>query len=163
MLDSELSQWDTYGVADWNLEDGILSASVADSAGFVMTKDRFKDFELELDFWPDSTINSGIFIRCQNTELSFETCYEINIWDLHPNQKFRTGSIVNRAEPLDYVETIGKWNKYRIRVQNNRVEAWINEVKTADLKNSDLIEGYIGLQAMGTGEIKFRNVKLEAL
>ncbi|MDN3203755.1 3-keto-disaccharide hydrolase [Algoriphagus sediminis] len=163
MLDNELSIWETYGDADWNLEEGVLSASVSDTVGFVMTKESFKNFELELEFWPDSTINSGIFVRCLNRELSFVDCYEINIWDAHPNQDFRTGSIVNRANPLNYVETIGKWNTYRIKVKDNRVEAWVNSIKTADLENMDLKEGFIALQAMGTGEVKFRNVKIEVL
>jgi hypothetical protein len=40
---------------------------------------------------------------------------------------------------------------------------WINETLTADTSDNALIEGYIGLQAKGTGEIKFRNFSIKTL
>lgn len=160
---NEYEAWDTFGDADWTLENGELTGTVKDTVGFLMTKASYTDFILELEFKPDSTINSGIYIRCQNKEISFTDCYEINIWDLHPNQDNRTGSVVNRAKPLEIVETIDKWNSYKIKIEGNHVEAWINGIKTVDLQNDDLKEGYIALQAMGTGVVSFRNVKIETI
>ncbi len=163
MLKGNFGSWQILGGAEWRFDQNELIGTVKDSVGFVMTEDRYSDFILELEFKPDSSINSGIFIRCQNKEISFTDCYEINIWDLHTNQDFRTGAIVNRAIPLNYVETIGEWNTYKIQVQGDHLQAWINDVLTADLKDSSLAEGYIALQAMGTGEVRFRNVKIKEL
>ena len=42
-------------------------------------------------------------------------------------------------------------------------QVWVNGILTADIRDEVLIEGYIGLQAMGTGEIRFRNVKIKTL
>ena len=112
---------------------------------------------------PDSSINSGVFIRCKNQELSARDCYELNIWDLHPNQDFRTGAVVTRAVPSAFVETIGKWNTYKIKAQGDHLHVWVNGQQTADIQDSDRSEGYIGLQANGTGEIRFRKVKLKQL
>jgi hypothetical protein len=163
MLTGNFDGWQILGGAEWKFNEGELIGTVKDSVGFVMTEDRYSDFILELEFKPDSSINSGIFIRCKNKEISYTDCYEINIWDLHPNQDFRTGAIVNRAIPLTYVETIGEWNTYKIQIQGDHLQTWINDILTADLKDSSLQEGYIALQAMGTGEIRFRNVKFQSL
>lgn len=160
-LEGDFEGWAIFGAAEWSFDQDELIGTVKDSVGFVMTEDRYSDFILELEFKPDSSINSGIFIRCQNKEISFTDCYEVNIWDLHPNQDNRTGAIVNRAIPLDYVETVGEWNTYKIQIQGDHLQAWINDVLTADLKDSSLAEGYIALQAMGTGEVRFRNVKIK--
>jgi hypothetical protein len=163
MLKGNFDGWQILGGAEWRFDQNELIGTVKDSVGFIMTEDRYSDFILELEFKPDSSINSGIFIRCQNKEISFTDCYEINIWDLHPNQDFRTGAIVNRAIPLNYVETIGEWNTYKIQVQGDHLQTWINDVPTADLKDSGLAAGYIALQAMGTGEVRFRNVRFQSL
>ena len=47
----------------------------------VYTKQAYKDFVLEMEFKPESTINSGVFIRCKNYDINASDCYEINIWD----------------------------------------------------------------------------------
>ena len=135
---------------------------VADStAGFVMTKEVYKNFELTLYFKPDTTINSGIFIRCNSLNISAIDCYEINIWDLHPGQKSRTAAIVLRTEPLAFVETLNKWNTYKIIVDDDHIQTWVNEVLTTDFHNKELKEGHIALQASGSGKIQFKNISLE--
>lgn len=163
LFDENMSQWEEFGEAQWKMENGELSGSIEEGVGFFVTKEKFKDFELNVQFKPDSSINSGIYIRCQNKELSFEDCYEINIWDLHPNQDFRTGSVVNRAKPLAHVETIDEWNDYRIKIEGTKINAWVNGVMTVDLENQDLQEGYIAIQAMGEGNIAFRNFEIQVL
>jgi hypothetical protein len=57
--------WITEGNAYWNFSKDELTGKVNDEVGFVMTKNTYKDFVLELEFEPDSSINSGIFIRCK--------------------------------------------------------------------------------------------------
>lgn len=140
-----------------------MVGAVKEGAGFVMTEKEYTDFVLELEFKPDSTINSGVFIRCKNKELSFTDCYEINIWDLHPNQDNRTGAVVSRTTPMTYVETLDKWNTYKISIKENHLQAWVNGVLTIDLVNAELIKGFIALQAAESGEVRFRNVNLNPL
>lgn len=155
--------WFEDGDATWQFSSGELVGQLDSGAGFVMTKDKYQDFILQVEFNPDSTINSGIFIRCANPALSAEDCYEINIWDLHPNQDYRTGAIVLRSKPINYVETLNQWNTYMIRAEKNRIQAWINGIQTADLIDEQLDGGYIVLQAAGNGQIRFRNVKISTL
>lgn len=156
-------EWTMEGPGNWSFKNGEIIAESDSGASFLMTTQIYENFELELEFFPDSTINSGVFIRCQNQQLSATECYEINIWDLHPNQEFRTGAVVTRASPVKYVETLNQWNTYLIRIQNNSLKAWINDIQTVELMDDDLANGYVGLQAAGQGTIKFRNVQLTQL
>ena len=157
------SNWIEEGDAYWNFTKDVLTGKVNDEVGFVMTNDSYKDFVLELEFKPDSTINSGIFIRCKNFEINADDCYEVNIWDLHPNQDFRTGAIVTKMKPLAFVETIGKWNSYKIKIEKNHLEVWVNGVLTADMNDHTRMEGHIGLQASGIGEIGFRKIRIHEI
>jgi len=157
------TDWTMEGDAQWRFVNGVLEGSVANGAGFVMTNTSYSNFSLELEFKPDSTINSGIFIRCKHRELSFEDCYEVNIWDLHPKQENRTGAIVSRMSPLEKVHTINQWNTYKIKNNKDHLQAWINDVLVIDLKDNDRVEGPIALQAAESGTILFRNVKLTTL
>lgn len=163
LFEKNSEDWIIKGDANWKLKNNKFIGSVADGSGFVITKQNYKDFVLEVEFKPDNTINSGVFIRCKNYEIGADDCHEINIWDTHPNQDFRTGSIVKKAIPLEVIETNNKWNTYKIKSKNNHIQVWLNGILTADIKDSTLIEGHIGLQAMGTGKIKFRNATVTAL
>ena len=155
--------WMIGGTSTWAFNGLELVGKSDSGSGFVMTNKVYGDFELTLEFKPDSTVNSGVFLRCKEQELSADDCYEINIWDLHPNQDYRTGAIVKRSTPAAIVETLNKWNKYQIKVQGNQIQVTINGIETANMTDDDLIQGYIGLQAAGLGEIRFRNVKVRML
>lgn len=163
LFTKENKDWITGGTATWTFHGEELIGKSDSGSSFIMTNEVYKDFELTLEFKPDSTVNSGVFVRCKNQELSADDCYEINIWDLHPNQDYRTGTIVRRSERAVKVETLNKWNTYEIRLQGNHLQASINGIKTADVINDDLLEGYIGLQAGQSGEVRFRNVTVRKI
>lgn len=163
LFQENADDWFSVGDAQWKFVNGELVGSLDSGSGFVMTEKSYKDFVLELEFKPDSTINSGIFIRCKENAISNVDCYEINIWDLHPDQKNRTGAVVTRSTPLAIVETLNKWNSYKIKNEKDHLQVWINDILTADMKNQDLVEGPIALQAAETGQIKFRNVTIVSL
>jgi len=151
------------GNAQWNFTNEMLEGICNNNEGFLMTKSPYDDFELLLEFFPDSTINSGVFVRCQDFELSATDCHEMNIWDLHPNQEFRTGAIVTKSKPLAKVRTLNRWNTYRIQCLGQHIQVWINDTLTAKFEDVTLKKGSIGLQASGNGRIKFRNLELKPL
>lgn len=157
------NSWTEQGHATWEFENNELIGRVVDGAGFITTKEHFADFILELEFKPDSTVNSGVYLRCENDTINATNCYEINIWDANPNRDYRTGGVVNTFARLAEVETINKWNTYKIKCKNNHLQAWVNGVLTADFQNESHVKGYIGLQTQGTGEIKFRNIKIKKI
>lgn len=156
-------EWFNDGDAEWKFINEELVGSLDSGSSFVMTKKSYSNFVLELEFKPDSAINSGIFIRCKENTISNVDCYEINIWDLHPNQDNRTGAVVNRMKPLEKLETLDKWNTYKIKNDKDHLQVWINDVKTIDIKDQDLADGPIALQAAESGKISFRNIRVTTL
>lgn len=160
LFQEKSKNWFQEGGATWLFDQSTIIGEIEEGAGFIMTEQKYANFKLELEFFPDSTINSGIFIRCQNKELSAKDCHEINIWDLHPNQDNRTGAIVGKFKPLVKVNTLNRWNTYKIECKDEKLSVWVNDQLTAEYEDPTLQEGYIGLQAAGKGTIKFRNVHL---
>lgn len=156
-------EWFQDGRAGWKFEEDQLVGTSVGGSGFIMTNKKYQSFTLTLEFYPDAGINSGIFVRCKNKEISNRDCYEMNIWDNHPDQDSRTGAIVTRAKPLVDVQTIGRWNKYKITCENNHIRTWINGKLMADIYDDELSEGYIALQAAEPGRVRFRNIKLKVL
>lgn len=157
------ASWIEMGAAKWTMDNGVITGVSDEDAGYIVAGQPYENFVLELDFMPDETVNSGVFIRCHNMNMSPDDCYEMNIWDNHPSQEWRTGSIVLRQEPMAQVSTNGKWNSYKIKCNQGHIEAWINGKKVSDLKDDSLASGYISLQAARGGTIKFRNIFLKVL
>ncbi|SEB86305.1 protein of unknown function [Tenacibaculum sp. MAR_2009_124] len=152
--------WFAKGNADWNFSNDVLAGVIKEGDGFIHSKKSYKNFILELEFKPGNTINSGVFIRCKNDSINPINCYEFNIWDNHPNQKYRTGAVVLKSSPLAKVTTIGKWNTYKIRCHQNSLQAWINGILVTDIIDRNHIEGLIGVQASGSGTVQFRKFDL---
>src|SRR4051812_28310714 len=94
---SGLSSFTQAGDANWRIEGNTV---VADKGvGFLVTKADYADFEIKAEFYAESDTNSGIFIRCgaERVKLDATLCYEVNIWDMRPVQKYGTGAIVDVA------------------------------------------------------------------
>ncbi|MDH5380948.1 MAG: DUF1080 domain-containing protein [Cyclobacteriaceae bacterium] len=163
LFQENVKGWSVFGGGSWKFENNELTGTVQDTMAFVMTNNKYKNFVLKMEFYPDSTINSGVFVRCKNEVISDTDCYEVNIWDSRPDPEYRTGAIVKITKPLEYVETINKWNTIEIKCENDHKQVWVNGILTADVTEQSLVDGYIGLQAGGTGVMKFRNIEITPL
>lgn len=152
------NDWEEKGDAKWSFSNNEIIGISNDAKGFLVSTKSYRNFELNLEFNPDSTVNSGVFLRCNTDGVSATNCYEINIWDLHPNQDNRTGAIVGRLKPFKKVETLNQWNTYKIECKNNTIKVWVNGILTAKLQDDQLVEGTIAIQAAATGKVKFRNI-----
>ena len=151
----------TNGEANWTFEKDEICNIITSGNGYLITNKKYNSFQLEFEFNPDAVVNSGIFIRCKDTQMSYEDCYELNIWDEHPNQSNRTGSIVNRATASRKVNTIGKWNTMKIIAQNNKIQIWINDILTMNYNEAQSMSGVVGFQAYEKGSICFRNIRIK--
>lgn len=158
----DLSQWNAVGEAQWLTQNGVTSSSSRAEISYLVSPAPFTDYTLEVEFFPTPEVNSGVFVACQSpTEIDPINCHEVNIWDRHPKQEFRTGAIVTKAfPPVVHIDTLNKWNKYLIVVAQGSVTVTLNGQITAKLERSELNSGYIALQKAEGGEIKFRNVRL---
>lgn len=159
-----LAGWETSGSGVWKVADGAIVGSGAGD-GFLLSAGQYGDFRLRVEFWVDSTTNSGVFVRCRDRgRIHPDTCYELNIWDEHPQQEARTGAIVFLAmPPLARVDTVGKWNTMEVTARGEQLEVSVNGVVTARLADADPTPGYIALQHWGEGTVRFRAVELAPL
>jgi hypothetical protein len=161
---NSLEGWEPLGGAAWALEDGAIVGS-GEGDGFIATADRYGDVRLSLEFFADATVNSGVFVRCQDrADISPMTCFENNIWDNHPKPEARTGAIVMRVmPPLAHVETVGKWSRFEVEAVGSRLTVKVDGQVTAVLEDADPTPGFIALQRFGEGEIRFRDIRIESL
>ncbi len=159
-----LGGWYAQGEASWTVDDGEL-VGAGSGDGYLISDAEYADFELTLEFQVDPETNSGIYIRCQQRDrVHPDTCYELNIWDLHPQQEARTGAIVFRVmPPLAQVHTLQGWNTYRVRAVGSRLDVWVNGELTAVLEQAEFEQGFIALQRWQTGTVRFRKLLLKEL
>jgi len=159
------SEWDRVGETNWRVEDGAIVADKRTSQGaaHLVTKTKYKDFQVYVEFWASDDANSGIFIRCSDPEsITDRTCYEVNIFDQRPDPTYGTGGIVHFVEVDPMPKAGGKWNTYEITARGRQVVVVLNGQKTAELHNGLFAEGPFALQH-GAGVIKFRKVAVKPL
>ena len=164
----DIGSFNQVGDANWKVADGTISADIGE--GYLVTKESYGDFEIRVEFYAESDTNSGVFLRCADpVKLTSETCYEVNIWDARPVQKYATGAIVNVAEVAPMPKAGGRWNTYDITAKGDHLVVMLNGVKTVDTHNGRHASGPIGLQKApgvdkaGRHVIRFRKVEIRRL
>ena len=172
----------------WTVADGILTRS-ADSAGDIVTTDKYRNFELALDWRVAEGGNSGILYRAtEDNEYIWESAPEMQILDdaRHADGKSPLTSAGSNfalyPAPRGVVHPAGEWNSARIVVNGNHVEHWLNgqkllEYELGSAEWNDRVakskfksmpaygkasEGYIGLQDHGD-KVEFRNIRIRVL
>ncbi len=206
-----LDGWRNYGgdadnVEKWRVENGELALvqsgpfpmwdlikSVVFGGGsgdLIYYREKFRDFELSLEWKISENGNSGIFYLVADEEEKTPWLTGIEMQVLH-NEGHADGHIeTHRAGDLyDLIaadpETVrgpGEWNEVRIRIQDNRIEHWLNGVKVVEVtrasehwnelvaasKFADMprfgksAEGYIVLQDHGD-PVWYRNIRVRTL
>jgi hypothetical protein len=159
-----LAGWTSPTSIDWHVnENGEIEASQGD-IGLLLTSVPFADYELRCDYWMATGGNSGIFLRTSAAPQDPTTeCYELNICDSHP--KFKTASLVGRAQPTSEVTGEEVWKSFHVRAEGRRIVVSLDGQEVLD--HTDESEGFkrsglIGLQK-NEGLIRFRNVFLKPL
>lgn len=162
-----LDGWRNYGgdendVKKWQVKDDTLTlkqdgafpawdmiSSVifgGGSADLIYYREKFRNFELSLEWKISENGNSGIFylVEDESENNPWRTGIEMQVLD---NEGHSDGEIkTHRAGDLyDFIsadpETVrppGQWNEVRIRVKDNHIEHWMNGVKVVSvLRGSD--------------------------
>ena len=113
-----LDHWQGDGNANFAIEDGsIVAKDKKDpkTTAFLVSKDKYKDFQIYAEFWTSNDANSGIFIRCEDPKKpGAKTCYECNIFDPRPDPSYGTGAIVYHAEVDPMPKAGNKWSTMEI-------------------------------------------------
>jgi 3-keto-disaccharide hydrolase len=173
----------------WGVREGALTR--AHPAADIITTEKFKNFELTLEWNISPGGNSGIFYRASedpDDNAIYWSAPEYQVLDDagHPDGQSRltaAGSDYGLyPSPAGVVKPAGQWNTTRLVVNGNHVEHWLNGVKVVEyelgspdwekrVKESKFAthprygrntEGYIGLQEHEF-RVAYRNVKIRVL
>ena len=154
------------GAANWRIDGGALVVDKLEGKdpSYLVTKEKYKDFQIQAEFWSDEEVNSGIFIRCKSsTVINAKDCYEVNIFDKRPDPTYGTGAIVDVAKVVPMPKAAGKWNTYDITAKGDHLVVIFNGQKTVDVNDKQLLDaGPIALQ-YGSGSLKWRKVQIRSL
>lgn len=172
----------------WTVVDGVLTRS-GDNAGDIVTVDKYKNFELALDWRISEGGNSGVLYRgTEDNDYIWQSAPEMQILDneRHADGKREVtsaGSVFDvYGVPASAANPAGQWNSVRVVANGNHIEHWLNGKKVVDYTiNSDewkarvaaskwkstptygqSPEGYIGLQDHGD-KVEFRNIRIRVL
>ena len=144
----------------WEIKDGLLtvlegSGGEASNGGDIITKEKFSNFELKLEFRITEGANSGVkyFVdpelnKGEGSSIGLE--FQILDDERHPDAKLgvqgnRTlGSLYDLipAENLSVPGTakvfrgIGEWNQARIVVKGNHIQHWLNGFKVVEYERN---------------------------
>lgn len=159
---TDLSHFNQVGEAEWEIIDDYVEAD-GYTWSYLVTKESYGDFQLELEFWPSPDANSGVYIRCQNPEhVRSDSGYEINIYDQNENPDNRTGAIIHFSAPMETIVAGGRWNTYEITADGPHITVRLNGTLVNELEDDTYASGPIALQNNG-GLIRFRNVRVKRL
>jgi len=160
-----LDGWDQVGESNWRVENGaiVVDKMAGKEAGYLVSKQSYKNFIVRVEFWPSDDANSGIYFRCLDPKkITDRTCYEANIFDQRPDPSYGTGAITRYVEVSPMPKAGGKWNTYEVTANGRDITVVLNGQTTAKLRNGMFDEGPIALQH-GAGAIKFRKVEVKPL
>jgi 3-keto-disaccharide hydrolase len=171
----------------WQVVDGALTRVA--SGGDIVTRKKYRDFELTLEWKIALGGNSGIFYRAsEDDDAIYWTAPEMQVLDdagHRDGQSRLTAAGSNFGlypAPAGVVKAAGEWNSVRLVVHGNHVEHWLNGVKVVEyeLGSPDWLakvqaskfaphphygrnaEGYIGLQDHGDW-VAYRNIHIREL
>ncbi|MDD4226932.1 MAG: DUF1080 domain-containing protein [Mariniphaga sp.] len=179
-------------VTGWKIIDGILhnSGVGSDHGGDIITKKKYANFELYLEWKVAPESNSGIFYRVQEGLVNaiYESGPEYQLiddkgWPTKLKDSQYSGANYDMHPPQNaQVVPIEEWNRTKIIVHGSHVEHWLNDKKVVEyeLWTDDWQErkanskwknmphygaaqsGHIGIQDHG-GLTMFRNIKIRKL
>jgi hypothetical protein len=155
------SRWVVTG-CEAEFANGELLLKAGD--GFVRTCHPYRDFILELEYFPVNADDwdSGIYIRSdlppegkhwpEKTQINLKRGYEGNLLG------FPKAVSTDLAKPK-------QWNAMKITCRGANVAVELNGQPAWSIDNFEEREGYIGFQAEvpGGGQFRFRNVKITEL
>ena len=165
------------GAAKAVWEDGVME--LTGGSGMVESVDEYENFVLQLEYFTEKGINSGVFFRCIPGENM--NGYECQIFNEPPAGDYEkfigtdTGGIFRRQVGRNVGPQDGQWNYLTVAVNGPDVATWVNGIQTTDWTDTRdehvnprngkrLKAGTIQFQGHDpTTKIKFRNMKIAVL
>ena len=133
----------------WKVENGTLVAQTGVPNVDLVTKDSYKDFELEMEWAVSPAGNSGIFYHVKENlthesgngnspnwldNFEMQILDDINFNDKAPIRS--AGSLYDLIIPVNKeLKPIGEFNTAKLVVKGNHVEHWLNGKKVVEYEN----------------------------
>lgn len=180
---------DAFPDKGWVIEGGALKTVVGGDRVDLVTKDKYQNYELELEWRVSPGGNSGVIYNVsEDLTEAWNTGPEMQVLDdsKHPdgkNPKTSSGSLYALIAPAKAtLRPVGEFNKARLVVHGTHVEHWLNGKKVVEYEwGSDDVKkliaaskfkefprfagergGHIVLQHHGE-EAWFRNIRIREL
>jgi hypothetical protein len=179
---------DSFPSNSWGIDEGTLKSLPTKHIDLI-TREKYENFELELDWKVAKEANSGIMFHVSEDAIeTYRSGPEMQVVDDDntgdgKNPKTSAGSLYALIAPANKkYNPVGEWNHVRLVVQGNHVEHWLNGAKSLEYElGSESLKalianskfkawpkfarektGYIALQHHG-GNVQFRNVRIRRL
>ena len=136
----------TFPTDAWKVEDGALVAQTGVPNIDLVTKENYKNFELDFDWKTSVAGNSGIFYYVNEEadnqpgngnsanwldNFEMQLLDDINFNDKAPVRS--AGSLYDLIIPMNkHLKPVGEYNQSRLIVNNNHVEHWLNGDKVVE-------------------------------
>jgi hypothetical protein len=163
----DLTGWTIHGTEKWFVQNGelICESGPDKQYGYLTTTEKFKDFDLELEFFQESNGNSGVFFHS-----SVEGTKEVAPLNQHTGgiyESYGRGWLIKPDPSLEKHLKENAWNLMRVRVQGNVVETWLNGRQMIRLDDSKIgsVTGSISLQIHDGGgvRVRWRNLRIKTI
>ncbi len=157
----------------WYVKDGVLICK-GRPIGYLRTKDKFTNYILELEwrFNPEKGPgNSGVLLRQIGPDKIWPKSVEAQLHHRNAGDFWNIDKFQMKVDPArtkgrrtvkmkpSNEKPLGQWNHYRIVVDGDRIELYVNGELQNVATNVAEVPGHICLQSEGA-EIHFRNIVL---
>ena len=155
---------------DWKALDGeLLGENPGEQASIIWTNQKFRDFEVELDYITlTDDYDSGIFIRglTHQVQIGISRSLQKDMTACIYAPEDKQGSYPGQTDKVTAIHKILEWNHLKVIVTGKRIQTFLNEEPMVDYTGVVLEdEGPIGLQLHGGVHmsVKFKNVRVREL
>lgn len=135
--------WTLDEVKGWAIEDGVLTTE--GKSGDLVTNEKYEDFVMQFEFKISPKGNSGVLYKILeepgnkklfNTYASgpeYQIIDDVN-YPAKTTDLQKTGANYDIIAPNDFtiVKPAGEWNKGVLKIQDGKVEHWLNGKKVVE-------------------------------
>ncbi|MDQ3290302.1 MAG: DUF1080 domain-containing protein [Bacteroidota bacterium] len=148
----------TENTSTWSITDGLFQADGKVSHLFYegeYLKDGFKNFELEVQVKTFKLANTGIYFHTKYQEKGWpKSGMEIQVNNTHIGEGDyielkKTASLYGVRNVYKAFGRDGEWMTIKARVENNRVQVWLNGMKTVDYRQPE--KTFAAVKRLGKG------------
>lgn len=176
-----LNGWDGEKTKVWRVQDGVIVGGSLEGNPqneFLTSKKVYRNFILKLEYKLEGTegfVNGGVQFRSvriptpPNEMSGFQADIGAGYSGCLYDESRRKKMLAQPAKELiEKAEKPGEWNQYMIRAEEQRIQLFVNGVRTVDYTEREPgidLKGLIALQIHGKckAQISFRNITIEAL